>query len=95
MKAVNLEALPIVEMSKRVPFQLVEWTGNDDLVVVCMDDFDVMMGMEFLLEHKVIPMPLIKCLIVTRNNPTIVSANIKQPGGGRMIFALQLKKGLS
>ena len=63
MKAVNSEALPIVGVSKRVPLQLAGWTGNVDLVVVRMDDFDVVLGMEFLLEHKVIPMPLAKCLI--------------------------------
>ena len=95
MKAVNSEALPIVGVSKRVPLQLAEWTGSVDLVVVRMNDFDVVLGMEFLLEHKVIPMPLAKCLIVTNNNPTVVPADIKQPSGVRMISALQLKKGLS
>jgi len=76
MKAMNSEALPIVGVSKRVPLQVAEWTGNGDLVVVRMDDFDVVLGMEFLLEHKVIPMPLAKWLIVTSNNPTVVSADI-------------------
>ena len=60
MKAVNSEALPIVRVSKGVPFKIGDWTGELDLVVVRMDDFDVVLGMEFLLEHKVIPMPLAK-----------------------------------
>ena len=49
MKAVNFEALPIVGVSKRVPFKLGTWIGELDLVVICMDDFDVVLGMEFLL----------------------------------------------
>ena len=53
MKAVNFEALPIVGVSKRVPFKLGAWTGELDLVEVRMDDFDVVLEMEFLLEHKV------------------------------------------
>lgn len=53
-----------------VPLKLAEWTGNVDLVVVHMDDFDVVLVMEFLLEYKVIPMPMAKCLIVTSNNLT-------------------------
>ena len=58
MKAVNSEALPIVEVSKRVSLKLGEWRGDIDLVVVRMDDFHAVLSIEFLLQHKVIPMPL-------------------------------------
>ena len=95
MKAVNSETLPIVGVSKRVPFKLGTWTGELDLVVVCMDGFDVVLGMEFLLEHRVIPMALRKCLVITDNNLTIIPASIKQPGNLRMISAIQLKRGLA
>ena len=60
MKSVNSEVLPIVGVSKRVPFKLGTWTGEMDLVMVRMDDFDVVLGMDFLQEHKVILMPLTK-----------------------------------
>ena len=53
------EALPIVGVSKRVPLKLGAWSGEMDLVVVHMNDFDVVLGMDFLLEHKVITMPLL------------------------------------
>ena len=89
MKAVNSEALPIVGVSKRVPFKLGAWTGELDLVVVRMDDFDVVLGMEFLLEHKVIPMSLAKCLVITDRNPTVIPTSIKQLGNLRMISAIQ------
>ena len=95
MKHVNSEALPIVGISKRVPFKLGAWTGELDLVVVRMDDFDVVLGMEFLLEHKVIPMRLAKCLVITDHNPTVIPASIKQPGNLKMILAIQLKRGLA
>ena len=36
-----------------------------DFVIVKMDDFDVVLGMEFLLEHMVIPISLANCLVVT------------------------------
>ena len=52
MKAVNSEALPIVGVSRRVPFKLGAWTEELDLVVVRLDDFDVVLGMEFLLEQS-------------------------------------------
>ena len=95
MKAVNSEALPIVRVSKRVPFKLGAWTGEFDLVSVRMDYFDMVLGIEFLLEHKVIPMPLAKCLVITSRNPTVIPASIKQPGNLRMISVIQLKRGLT
>ena len=66
-----------------------------DLVVVCMDNFDMVLGMDFLLEHKVIPMPLAKCLVITDHNPTVIPASIKQQGNLRMISAIQLKRELT
>ena len=95
MKAVNSEALPIVGVSKRVPFKLGTWTREMDIIVVHMDDFNVVFGMDFLLGHKVISMPLAKCLVITDHNPTVIPASIKQLGNLRMISAIQLKGGLT
>ncbi|KAA0045292.1 reverse transcriptase [Cucumis melo var. makuwa] len=71
------------------------WSGLVDFVVVKMDDFDVVLGMEFLLEHQVIPMPLAKCLVITGSTPSVVQTDLRQPDGLKMISAMQLKKGLS
>ena len=95
MKVVNSAALPITGVAKRVVVKLGEWSGPADFLIFKKDDFDVVLGMEFLLEHKVIPMSLAKCLVITRSTPTVVQTNIKQPNGVKMITALQLKKGLA
>ena len=55
-----------------------------------MDDFDVVLGMEFLLEHQVIRMPSAKCLAITGSFPTVVQADIRQPNKFKMISAMQL-----
>ncbi|KAA0060800.1 RNA-directed DNA polymerase-like protein [Cucumis melo var. makuwa] len=57
-----------------------------------MDDFDVVLGMEFLLEHQVISMPSAKCLAITGSFPTVVQADIRQPNGFKMMSAMQLDK---
>uniref|UniRef100_A0A9I9EHA8 Uncharacterized protein n=1 Tax=Cucumis melo TaxID=3656 RepID=A0A9I9EHA8_CUCME len=49
MKAVNSVALPIVGLVKRTTIKFGGWKGPVDFVVVKMDDFDVVLGMEFLL----------------------------------------------
>ncbi|TYK27988.1 RNA-directed DNA polymerase-like protein [Cucumis melo var. makuwa] len=55
-----------------------------------MDDFDVVLGMVFLLEHQVIPIPSARCLVITESFPTIVQAEIRQPNRFKMISAMRL-----
>ena len=59
MKAINSAALPILEITKRTLIKIGTWTGQ-----LYMDDFDIVLGMNFLLEHKVILTPIAKCLVV-------------------------------
>ncbi|KAA0050164.1 uncharacterized protein E6C27_scaffold675G001970 [Cucumis melo var. makuwa] len=92
MKAVNSIALPVVRLVKQTTIKLGGWKGRIGFVVVKMDDFDVVLGMEFLLEHQVIPMPSARCLVITGSFPTIVQAEIRQPNGFKMISAMQLDK---
>ncbi|KAA0053381.1 uncharacterized protein E6C27_scaffold428G00410 [Cucumis melo var. makuwa] len=92
MKAANSVALPIVRLVKRTTIKLRGWKGPVDFVVVKMDDFNVVLGMEFLLEHQVIPMPSAKCLVITGSFPIVVQADIRQPNGFKMISAMQLDK---
>ncbi|KAA0039028.1 uncharacterized protein E6C27_scaffold84G001150 [Cucumis melo var. makuwa] len=56
-----------------------------------MDDFDEVLGMKFLLEHKVIA----KCLVITRCMPTVVHTKIKQSNEMEIISAFQLKKSVA
>ena len=55
----------------------------------------MVLGMEFLLEHKVIPMPMAKFLVIIDRNPTVIPTSIKQPGNLRMISAIQFKRELA
>ncbi|KAA0058239.1 uncharacterized protein E6C27_scaffold274G005640 [Cucumis melo var. makuwa] len=91
MKVVNSVVLPIIGLVKQTMIKLEGWKGSVDFVVVKMDDFDVVLGMEFLLE-QVIPMPSARCLVITGSFPTVVQADIRQPNGFKMISAMQLDK---
>ncbi|TYK02874.1 uncharacterized protein E5676_scaffold968G00030 [Cucumis melo var. makuwa] len=95
MKVVNSVALPIVGLVKRTMIKLGGWKGPIDFVVVKMDDFDVVLEMEFLLEHQVIPMSSARCLVITGSFPTVVQADIRQPNRFKMISAMQLDKNLT
>ena len=72
MKAINSEALPIIEISQRASLKIGAWSREMDLVVVHMDDFDVVLEMDFLLEYKVISMSLAKCILIIDCNPIVI-----------------------
>ena len=87
MNVVNSTALLVVGIVKWVAIQLEGWSGFVDFVVVGMDDFDVVLIMEFLLKHQVIIMPAAKCLVITGSTPTVVQIDLRQPKGLRTISA--------
>ena len=60
------------------------WSRKMDLIVVGKDDLDMVFGMDFLLEHKVIPIPLTKCIVIP--------ACIKQPDNSQNDFHLTTEK---
>lgn len=65
MKAVNSEAKAIVRVAKIVPLQIGEWSGKFDLMVVPLDDFHFLLGLEFLRKTRVYVSPrrggILKC----------------------------------
>lgn len=72
MKAVNSDALPIIGVAKQMMIKFGGWNGLAAFVVVKMDESNVVLRMEFLLEHQVILMPLAKCLVITGSAHTIL-----------------------
>ena len=95
MKAVKSMALPILGIARKATLKLGTWSSLVDFVIVKMDEFDVVLGMEFLLEHKLIPMSLAKCLVIIGSTHTVVQTSIKHSDEIKMISALQLKQGLA
>ena len=48
LKTVNTSPTPIHGVARSVPIRLGEWKGTVDLTVVTMDDFSLVLGMEFM-----------------------------------------------
>ena len=59
-----------------------------------MDDFDVILGMEFLVEKGVIPIPSTGSLLIMGEKPVMVPAKVKQATKLKLLSALQFKKGV-
>lgn len=64
-------------------------------MITKIDEFGVVLEIKFLLELKVIPIPLAKCLMITGSTSTIVHTKVKQPNETKTILASQLKKSLT
>ena len=87
MKAVNSKALP-----KQVHVKIRTWEGTTDLIDVKMDDFDVILGMEFLAEKGIIFIPSTGSLLIMGKKPAMVPAKVKQATKLKLLSALQFKK---
>ena len=93
MKAVNSPAFAICGSSKKVMTKLGPWEGGIDFTVSPMDDFDVVLGLDFMTMAQAIPVPAASCLLFLGERPCVVPTTIL-PRSGKIISALQFKKGI-
>ena len=73
MKAVNSEARRISGLAKGVPIRIGTWSGNTNMMAVPLDDFQVILGMEFMHASKLVPMPFLNSLcMMGGDDPCVV-----------------------
>ncbi|XP_034674441.1 uncharacterized protein LOC117905666 [Vitis riparia] len=98
IKAVNSKAQKIQGIAKNVPIQIGNWKGTCSLLSVPLDDFDLIIGVDFLLRAKVALIPHLGGLVMLEDKqPCFVKAlRMKDGGKGQpeMFSTIQLKKGL-
>ncbi|XP_062103538.1 uncharacterized protein LOC133814616 [Humulus lupulus] len=94
MKAVNSKALATTRVAKGIKAKIDMWEGQTDLVAVHMDDFDVVLGMEFLIEKDAIPISAIGSLLIMGETPSMVPAKVVPPPSVNLLSTLQFKKGV-
>lgn len=93
LKAINSTAKPIHRIAKGVHITIVKWSGTIELSVVLMDDFKMVLGMEFF--DKVTDFPLsftnLICIINGKNTCMImVEQNVKVKT--KALSTMQFKK---
>ena len=64
MKAVNSPAKPIVGIAQGVNITLGTWSGKLDFSIVPMDDFKMVLGMEFFDQVHAFPLPATNSLSI-------------------------------
>nr|GEZ76749.1 Gag-Asp_proteas domain-containing protein [Tanacetum cinerariifolium] len=96
IKAVNSEAKPINGVSKDVREKIGELKGTINLSVVSMDDFKVVLGLEFLDLVRAFPMPFANSLCILDGGKTcMVSMKRDAKIGAKTLLAMEFKKGFN
>ena len=94
IKAVNSDTRPIYGLAKDVRVKIGEWEDTIDLSVVPMDDFKLVLGMEFLNKVRWFPMPFANSLCILDGGKTcMVSRERGSKNGSSNLSAMQFKKG--
>ncbi|XP_074299190.1 uncharacterized protein LOC141630238 [Silene latifolia] len=95
MKAVNSKALPIQGLAREVVIKMGEWTGKLDFTSLLMDDFKIVLGMDFLKQTPTFLAPHNGSLIMVGSKSCLVKAvEADRKQKGPLLSTMQLKRGL-
>ena len=98
IKEVNSKTQKIQGIAKNVPMQVGDWKGTCNLLCVPLDDFDLIIGVDFLLKAKVALIPHFGGLVVLKERQPCFVQALRANDGGKvqpeMLSTIQLKKGL-
>ena len=95
LKAVNSTAKPSHGVARVVTMHIGSWKGRVDFTVAPMDDFKMVLGMDFLEKVKVVPLLFLRSMAILEEEkpcmiPTVIEGSPKTP----MLSAMQVKKRL-
>ena len=95
LKAVNSVAKPSQGVARGVTMKIGSWEGKIDFTVAPMDDFKIVIGIDFLRQVRAVPIPFLRSMAILEKEapcmiPTITKSKAKTP----MLSAIQLEKGL-
>ncbi|KAL5825619.1 hypothetical protein ACOSQ3_021682 [Xanthoceras sorbifolium] len=99
IKAVNSGAMPVHGVAETT-LRLGSWQGNCSMMVVSLDDFDLIIGIEFFVKANVTLMPYLRGILIgDKQNPCFIQTEKSETrdskkGKGVEISVKQLEKGL-
>ena len=95
LKVVNSTAKPSHGVARVVTMHIGSWKGRVDFIVAPMDDFKMVLGMDFLEKVKAVPLLFLRSMAILEEEkpcmiPTVIEGSPKTP----MLSAMQVKKRL-
>ncbi|KAK2981476.1 hypothetical protein RJ640_021917 [Escallonia rubra] len=93
VKAINSAAQPVAGIARSVLIKIGPYEERTNFSVVIMDDFKLILGLEFLSDMKTTVVPCTNSLAMLGSKPCVIPT-VSPRARERSISALQLKKGL-
>ncbi|KAH7525547.1 hypothetical protein JRO89_XSUnG0073400 [Xanthoceras sorbifolium] len=99
IQAMNSNAMPVHGVAETI-LRLGSWQENYNMMVVSLDDFDLILGIEFFVKGNVTLMPYLRVIFIgDEQNPCFIhtekgGTQDSKKGKGAEISAKQLEKGL-
>ena len=95
LKAINSAAKPSHGIARGVTMHIGSWEGRVDFIGAPMENFKMVLGMDFLQRVKVVPLFFLLSMAILEKEkpcmvPTLTEGTLKTP----MLSAIQVKKGL-
>uniref|UniRef100_A0A803N5J7 Uncharacterized protein n=1 Tax=Chenopodium quinoa TaxID=63459 RepID=A0A803N5J7_CHEQI len=94
LKTVNTIPAPIHGVARGVPLQLSEWEGAVDFTVVDMDDFNLVLGLEFMDSVRPFTFEEDGSLTIKRGQGTWSVPVAREEAEAKMLSAIQLDRGI-
>ena len=92
MKAVNSPAKPIAGIAQGVHITLGTWSGKLDFSIVPIDDFKMVIGMEFFDQVHDFLLPTTNSLSILDGSKTCMVPAERGKSKEKMLFAMQFKR---
>ncbi|GFY86747.1 cAMP-regulated phosphoprotein 19-related protein [Actinidia rufa] len=92
VKAVNTEARPIYGVARGVRLHIGEWCGQVDFTVVPMDDYPIVLGMEFLDGVRAFPIPFAETMCIMGEGSACMVPLAREASKSKTLSAMQLYK---
>ncbi|KAM2418624.1 hypothetical protein ACFX1W_025288 [Malus domestica] len=94
VKTVNSAATPIVGVARNVQVDIGTWKGTIDFTIVKMDDYGVVIGLEFMDKVRAFPIPFynIFCILADGRQPCLVPLERQAKKCTQHLSAIQFAK---
>ncbi|GMI64864.1 hypothetical protein HRI_000155700 [Hibiscus trionum] len=94
IKTVNCKSTPIAGVARGVKLIIGDWSVKENIKVIPLDDFDVVIGIDFLDRIKAFPVSFCNCLyILDPTRPCMVKTKRQPEVRVKMVSTIQLEKG--
>ncbi|KAL4311338.1 hypothetical protein GQ457_01G019850 [Hibiscus cannabinus] len=94
VKAVNSGAAFIWGKAKDMKTKIGSWEGKVSYTVLPVDDFDIVLGLDFMIANQVVPIPAAGCLMFQGRRLSVVEALVCHKSSKKSLAAIQVSQGV-